>query len=279
MSFYIFKLDQIRVKQQRGILSDSDVVTFSVFVNQLDRGHGTATFPALVSSPNPTPAEAVPPRNKLNINGQQWRIGPLEILEGDDVHVIYSGMNISDVNLSSLSSKQLDEIELKILSSLGTAAVGGLTGGLGLIGEGIAAALGAIGDPVGKALGYKPQGPCNGLVFSDAVQFTGGGLDNLEMTPLPPQLHTKPPMPRYWTISFTRSYTDEATHDTEKCGPIAETEITFSVLRMSFISVRWLRTNRFIDTSKTPSKIGPGLRQFGQPGTVISLKSLLGLRP
>ena len=179
--------------------------------------------------------------------------------------------------MTSLSTQQQDEIELKLLSAIATAAVAALTGGLGLVGEGIAAALGAIGDPVGRFLGYAPQGPCNGPVFSDAVQFSGSGLDNLAMAPLPPGSHSTPPLPNYSVISFTRTYTDEATHDTNICGHIAETDVTFSVLRVSFISVRWSLTDRF--PSRWPGEFGPGLRQYGQPGTTISVKSLLGLRP
>ena len=276
MSFYIFRLDKIHVKHARGNVPDEDVVTFSTFVNQLDRGHGTGIFNSLVAADYSVPANAVPPNNRVNINGA-WEIGPLEIATGDSLHVTYTGTNISDNHLDSLTTQQQDELELKLLSAIATAAIGALTGGLGLVSVAVAAALGAIGDPVAKFIGYKRQGPCNGLVFSDAVQFSGSGLDNLAMAPLGHQQHAKPPMPDYSMISFTRTYTDEATHDTSICGHIAETDVTFSVVRVSFISVGWLLTDRF--PSRFQSEFGPGLRQHGQPGTTISVKSLLGLRP
>jgi len=283
MSFYIFRLNKIHVKHKRGNISDSDIVTFSIFVNQLDRGHGTGYFPSLATdSVNSTDDRTVdglvayPAKNRLNMS-QLWEVGPLEIDPGDEVHVIYTGTNISDEQLVSLETQQQDEIELKLLSAVATAAVAALTGGLGLVGEGIATALGAIGDPVGKFLGYAPQGPCNGPVFSDVVQFSGSGLDKLDMVPLPPRKNITPPLPNYSVISFTRTYTDEATHDTNRCGHMAETDVTFSVLRVSFISVVWLLTNRF--PSRWSGEFGPGLRQYGQSGTAISVKSLLGLRP
>ncbi len=69
MGFYIFRLDRIHVKHRRGVIPDDDVVTFSVFVNQLDRGHGTGTFHAMVASAD-VPANAVPPQNRMNMDTQ-----------------------------------------------------------------------------------------------------------------------------------------------------------------------------------------------------------------
>ena len=109
------------------------------------------------------------------------------------------------------------------------------------------------------------------------MQFSGSGLDNLAMAPLPPPPCATPLPPHHSVISFTRTYTDEVTHNTDICGHIAETDITFSVLRVSFISVKWSLTYRF--PSRWPGEFGAGLRQYGQPVTKISVKSLLGLRP
>ncbi|MDY0883574.1 hypothetical protein ACFPL7_11500 [Dongia soli] len=289
MGFYVFKLDQIHVKNNRGKIPDTDLVTFSVFVDQVDRGHGTGTFPGLGPSAHSTPANAVRPNNKANMDND-WDIGPLEIDPGSSVHVVYTATNISDAELTSLTRKQQDEIELKLLGAIATAAIAALSGGSSLAGEGIAAAvgkgvaaaLGAITDPVAWFIGYAPQGPCNGPVFSDAVQFNGSGLDNLAMAPLPLNPHITPRRPQYFLISFTRSYTDEATHDKQICGDIAETDVTFSILRMSFISVRWALNDRL--PARFPAEIGAGLRhyadrQYGQPPATISVKSLLGLRP
>jgi hypothetical protein len=269
MSFYTFTLDSITVKHQRGNIPDDDVVTFSVRVNQLDRGHGTAVFPDMASTGTNTPAVAVPPDNRFNTDNS-WNVGPFEILPGDLIDVIYTATNISDEQLTTLTTEDQDKIEIKILNAV-TAAGLGLVGGLGEAAAAVAGALGEIGDPVTKILGFKAQGPCNGPVFSDAVPFTGSGLDSTVMTPL------QTPTAVLSTISFTKTYTDEATHNTDICGRTAETDVTFSVFRHPFISVRELLEERFPSTF--PGQFGPGIRQHAQSGTSVSLKSLLGLRP
>ena len=78
MSFYIFRLDKLHVKHKRGNIPDKDVVTFSIFVNQLDRGHGTGIFNGMVGAADSVPAAAVPPNNRVNMT-THWAIGPLEI--------------------------------------------------------------------------------------------------------------------------------------------------------------------------------------------------------
>ena len=194
MSFYIFRLDKLHFKHKRGNIPDSDIITFSILVNQVDRGHGTGHIPSittnLVASLTEDRTEnglvAYPAENRLNMS-QLWEVGPLEIAPGDDVQIVYTGTNISDEQLVSLDTQMQDEITLKLLSAVTAAAVAALTGGIGLVGQGIAAALGAIGDPVRSFLGYEPQGPCNGPVFSGAVPFSGSGLDNLAMAPVPPR--------------------------------------------------------------------------------------------
>jgi hypothetical protein len=198
-----------------------------------------------------------------------WAVGPLEIAPGDSVHVVYSGINTSDSGLASLTTQDQDKIQIRVLGTIATAA---LTGGLGLVGDVISSALSAIGDPIVKILGYEPQGPCNGLVFSDAVQFSGSGLDSLAMAPLRAG--------DYPGMTFTRPYTDEATHNTEICGEIALTDVTFSVLRVPFISVRhWVPLRLERSVWQRPVFLNEGLRKLGQPGTTISIKSLLGVLP
>ena len=125
-----------------------------------------------------------------------------------------------------------------------------------------------IGDPVGKFLGFAPQGPCNGLVFSDTVEFTGAGLATLPFLP-DSSFHS---LPQATAASFTRPYDDSATHDSSVCGEIAHTEITFSVLQVPSVSVRHNAGRLF-----PAAKLSDGLRH-ATGSKASSLRSLLGLR-
>jgi hypothetical protein len=124
----------------------------------------------------------------------------------------------------------------------------------------VGAALGILGDPIGKLLGVSKQFPCNGNVFSDAVPFTGSGLGRLPFTPTGF-------LPQAEIFSFQRSYTDEATHNTDICGHIAETDVTFSVLRLPFLPVKFYGNLVFPTTD-----LRKGLRQLGT-GSVRSVES------
>jgi hypothetical protein len=262
MSFYFFKLDKIAVNHKRGNIPDQDVVTFNILVNQVDRGHGSGIFNGMVAGQT-VPAAAVPPNNRLNIDAS-WNVGPLEIDPGDLVHVVYSGTNISDSQLESLSTKDQDAIELKLVDVAESAVLAPFAT-LGEIPAALVDAFDNIKDPVKTIIGFKAQGPCNGPVFSDAVPFAGSGLDNLAMLP-PPTPQGDP------FLSFTQTHTDEATHDNNVCGHFAETSVTFLVFRRASVSVRQLMAQRFPGS-------GPGFRQHAKPGAAtISLKSLLGLR-
>src|SRR5262245_12807096 len=271
--FYMFRLERIAVKTPRGRIPDNDIVTFIVLVNQIDRGHGTGFFPALAAGSS-VPASAVRPNNRKNMDVAGWNIGPFELAPGDIVHVIYTGTNISDDQQTTISTQKRDELEIKLLSQILTDSVGSIGGIPGAV---IGAIVGAIADPVKTLLGFNAQGPCNGPVFSDSVAFSGAGLDVLPMAPLPrpPSGDLDTPLPPPFPgISFTHNHTDEATHDKGKCGDIAKTDITFSVFRVPFISVRSLFSSRFPNVSPTR-----GLRQLGAAGGSVSLKSLLGVRP
>jgi hypothetical protein len=287
MSFYTFNLEKLVIKHKRGNITDQDVVTFSVFVNQVDRGHGSGTFVVESNTEASTyditedGLVAYPTRNRFNMS-DRWVIGPLDIDPTDIVDVVYTGTNTSDSNLSSLPHQEQDELELKIVNFVAKKFVEIVAGAE--FGSDVASALSAafdkaFKDPVGDLIGYERQGPCNGPVFSGVVSFTGSGLDNLPMAPLTRTLYPGTQYPKTYTSSnpgksFSNTYTDEATHDTEICGHIAETDVWFEVFRVPFISVRRSVTYRF--PSHYP---GEGLRQYGQPGATVSIKSLLGLRP
>jgi hypothetical protein len=275
MSFYAFRLDQIHAGNPRGQIPDNDVVTFSVLVNQIDRGHGAGFFPDLAAGSN-CPAVAVT-ANTRNGMSKNWIVGPLEIALGDTVLVVYSGTNTSDseVDLSGQGT-----IEIKILDSITSAAIGAIGGA---VASAVTTVLGLIGDPVGKFLGYSAPVPCNGVVFSDAVSFSGSGLDSLAFHPndTPYVVGFLPGSGESGEFSFTRSYTDEATHNAG-CGEVAHYDVTFSVLKVTSISVRsylrWLFPGAWKDGVLVPD-FSQGLRQLAAPHAAVSVKGLLGLRP
>jgi hypothetical protein len=285
MSFYVFKLDKLGIQQTRGKIPDEDVVTFTVFVDDLDRGHGTGKFIGMTTHSEASTTDgaadgglAYPAGNLLNMY-RDWRLGPLEIRHDEKVGVVYTGTNTSDEQLSSLDTQEQDDLEIKILDYVAKKYVELIVGGVSA--SDIASALSsafndAFKDPIGALLGYQQQGPCNGVVFSGTVPFTGEELDGLDYVAIPQTTNATPPLPDQSVTSFANTYTDGATHP-QICGPPASTEVTFSVFKLSFISVTWAVQNRFLSTSG--GHYGPGLRQFGQPGTRISIKTLLGIRP
>ena len=99
------------LKNPRGKIPDNDVVTFSIFVNHADRGHGAGFFPDLAAG-SVTPAAAVTPGSRVSM-GVDWIVGPLELAQNDLVSIVYSGSNTSDSELT-LETAQQDQIELKI---------------------------------------------------------------------------------------------------------------------------------------------------------------------
>jgi hypothetical protein len=185
-----------------------------------------------------------------------WQIGPLETAPSDIVDVVYTGTNVSDSGLSSLGTQKQDELEIKILNAVAKKFVGQVAGaGLGeALGSAFSEAFDkAFSDPVGDLIGYKRQGPCNGNVFAAAVPFRGSDLDHLAMSPLtytyfPGTQYPETRTSEFPGIRFTHSYTDQATHDTSVCGGIAETDVTFSVCRLPYISVTTWAHRRFPST-------------------------------
>jgi hypothetical protein len=289
VSFYLFRLETIGISRKRGNIPDNDVITFTVMINQVDRGHGSGFFPAMVDDTvaytydiTEDGLPAYPAKSRLNMS-QDWQIGPLEVAPSDNIGVVYTGTNTSDSNLSSLGTQKQDELELKILDIVAKKFVG-LFAGAGF-GDDLGSAFSrefdkAFKDPVGELIGYQQQGPCNGPVFAGVVPFRGSDLDNLVVAPLTYNYFPGTPYPEtrtseYPGIRFTNHYTDASTHDTTVCGAaVAETDVTFSVCRLAYISVKTWTPRRFLSPS-----LDTGLRKLGKPNTTISVKSLLGVRP
>jgi hypothetical protein len=261
MSLYAFTLDTLHVLVHRGKLQDEDVLTFSVMINNIERGRGAGLFPDL-SDNTIEPTSVVPMSARKGSATANWVIGPFELQPYDTVDIIYTVINTSD---SQLSNQDAEKFELKVLDEILTTAVGSIGGG---IGAALGAALGGITDPVAKFLGWEPRGPCNGLVLSDSVPFTGGSLADLEYE----DLSDHHEFPGASAVSFTRPYTDVANHDTSICGEVARSEITFTVLKVpDLISVQDFARRRDLSI-KSLASWGVGARPVG-------LKSLMGVLP
>jgi hypothetical protein len=286
MSFYEFQFEGFQTFHRRGNIPDKDVVTFTVLINEIDRGHGSDIFPSVV--PNRTESvyddtdagsKAYLAKNRLNMS-KSWGIGPFEILPGDDIIVAYSGTNISDQ--SSPGAAAQDRLELDILNQVAKKGVALF------LGAGLGSEIGGLfsdafneffEDPVGDFIGYKAVGGCNGPVFVDAKRFSANDLDSLDVKPL---TYVDAPTTDYASvrdysfpgIRFTQHNTDEATHDSDQCGHIAETDVTFAIFRLPDLSVLNLMGRRFPNLSPAG-----GLRQVRPPGSAFSLKSALGVLP
>jgi len=270
MPFYAFRLDNIDVKYQRGKIPDQDVVTFNVFSNKIDRGYGAAVYNDLVSGAN-IPAAAVAPKTSANMT-TQWIVSPMEIAPADVVTIVYSGTNVSDWQLGTAAEQRQDQIEIQLLDKV-TVAVLNATG-VGAVVSVLGGLITSALDPIGRLLGFQSQGPCNGLVFSDAVSFTGAEIAALRFGPPDSQQHLYNSWPDSLEASFTRSYTDEATHNTNICGHIAETDVTFSVLQVAAVSVKY-----YMSLFHRYQPLSNGLRQFATPpGAAFSLRRLMHLR-
>jgi len=266
MSFYAFALDSIDTIFQRGKLSDFDVITFCILVNQVVRAKAVGSTPAVTGGFIALGSVGIASGSANVQKGFQrsWVAGPLSIAPGDQINICYSGTNTSD-EVGQLSAQQQAEVEIKILDTVVSAVAGAVTGP---IGAAITAVLGFIGDPIGKFLGFHKEGPCNGGVFSDAVGFTDTALANLAY-----ESRLDVDVPDAKVVSFTKPdqghYTDEAfAHDTSVCGHIAESVVHFSVYQVSAMSWRFYGGRRF----GLRTLIEGGMRQLASaPFTMRSL--------
>src|SRR4029453_14980194 len=120
MSFYMFRLERIHAITIRGRIPDDDIITFTVLVNQLERGRGGAFFLLSGAGASFSPF-AVPPRNGKNID-REWNIGPFQVAPGDLIRVAYTGTNTSDDHSIALDTEKQDKIEIKILDTILTTA-------------------------------------------------------------------------------------------------------------------------------------------------------------
>jgi hypothetical protein len=285
MPLFTIRLNSINAIVTRSVFSDgrkssdTDVITFIVLLNQQVIGKGAATFDPVFGKMD---ALLFPPATGSGMNSK-WQVRDIEIGPNDGLTIVYTGTNISGGKID-VSQEQLAQLEIKALDSLVSAAVGAVGGP---ITSAIGSVLGLIGDPIGQLLGFHTTPNCDGLVFSDTIQFTGAGLLKLPF---------ERPDPSDPTVASTakeaiivRSYTDAPTHDTSKCGPEAQTEVRFSiVLNPDPVGGRivwhnglteetqiWLtdgervrRRRTVVDQAGTPAFVGPPWRIAGttRPG-------------
>ena len=92
------------------------------------------------------------------------------------------------------------------------------------------ARLEPITSPVAAILGWEPNGPCNGVVLAGNVDLTGAGVERLEYSD---HWSLRPAGPPCHKSEITRHYDDQATHSTENCGAVAQTDLTFTVLKVN----------------------------------------------
>lgn len=244
MALYAFCLRELYANYQRGQIPDDDLVLFSVHLNQELKGWLSGRVPAVVTGSR-TPFVACEtirfggsalfaggPRRR-RVPETHWIVGPMEIAPTDLVTVAIVGTNLSD---GGLSDRDAEQFEIDVLDKITHFVTGGqllALGESGLLGREISAVL---KDPVGAFLGLRRRGPCNGLAFVDGYTFTGGGLAEL---PFGPAASSETVIPAVTEAVLPPHHvTDEAQHDRDRCGHIAETEATMSVLRWAHAAVR-----------------------------------------
>lgn len=276
MGFFTFQLARLDPHSIRSRTTDIDLLTFAVLVAGRDQGHGAALIP--VWPGHPITAEQF--NHAAAINGHpytasrmsaDWTIGPLWVEDGDEVHVVYNATNTSDSQIPTADQEQVNQWIIKLTNIYLSVLVGEFISALGLgqiaayiggqAGEAIAA---FFADPVGTLLGYKPPGPCNGTVFASKKTFTGASL--AAATTTPGSITRWGREIQTWYTDQTEVLTDAATHDSDICGAVAETEITLRITRLDHWSL-----HMFSDNS-----LAQGLRPLYPSGG--SLKTMYGLR-
>ena len=289
MPFYAFRLNAIKVNNQRGKIPDDDVVTFQVAVNTVLRGQGTIILEDVVSGallplvPPPSPTYTFTPLAPNPASAQNidvdWIIGPIEVAPGDGVTILYSGTNISDQYVE-LSQADQDKLTLRIADTFaetffGEVVLGEVGAGLGAVVSTGQEVLGKVNDvlevlkdPVGKLVNYQAQGPCNGVAFAGQTQLTGADLAKLPYAP-----HSEyASLPDSVEFPSTVNLTDTTNHDTSVCGHVADTDVMISVLQIPVVSARY-----YLNRVCKNQSLSAGLRPFVPAGKAIGLRSFLHL--
>jgi hypothetical protein len=271
MALFGFRLQTLATILTRSRHTDDDVITFGVVVNEKARGQCSGRSPAFGGTT--MDMAYVPATVGSGSWDREFLVGPFDIEPDDTIRVFYSVTNIGD---TQLPDSEAEKYQIEIMDKMLMAAVGALLGpggiALGVIGETLAKALGLISSPVGAVLGWKPNGPCNGVVLAGTVEFTGSGLAQLDYSDRPSLASGVGPEK---ASRVTRHYDDQATHDTEKCGAVAQTDLTFEVMKFArAVSVRTFALRLRL----TGPQLREGLRKLRPDAGAVSVRQLLGLQ-
>jgi hypothetical protein len=233
---FMFRLEKMFVKFQRGKNPDVDLITFGVVSNGVEQGH-VGSFTGLLHTGD-TLVLNFPPTAPPGKWGT-WEVGPMRVAPDQIVSVKYAGVNTSDPTDQGLSA----EDQAKIAGTVWTGLVG-----ISFAAAGAPEVLTAIGAAFGAALteifgDLVKQPRCNGGVFADSIDFSGADLARQTAAS--------------GSFSVTKSYTDADSHPSD-CGHIAETDVTFSI-RTVQESLRQLFGSRF-DLTQGIRKLFPGTR-------------------
>ena len=267
MPFYGFRLDEIYCIYQRGKIMDSDVVLFAATVNEQSVGGLAGRWN--IESGARVPASAVAPDvpGKFGLNFGGWIVGPFEATDGDTVTLTFCGVNKSDTPVGA-DQEFAGKYELPALDALIAAAAAAATGGLAAAGEFATYAADALSGVAGAftkvtetVLGYSDPVDCDGLAFQYAESFQGSELARLNYTDNPIG---------FGQFALTKHSDDSATHS-DKCGHIAETDVTFSILNFG----ETLSLQTFTRYFWPHADLRKGVRQLAAGGKATSLKALL----
>jgi hypothetical protein len=294
MAFYAFRLNSLDIVNQRSSHDDmdDDLVTFQVLVNDVAYGEGAITYPDIRSG-ELVSLNNQPPTTRRHIS-PYWIAGPVEAKPTDSIRVVYTGTNQGDLRSEPDQTDQ-NKLETKALDVYYAAMIGVAAEGLGVavIGAAFEAASADIGkvldflgkgsdvvgsivpvieDPVGTALGKDGFPDCNGLVFLGETRFTGDELSRLPYGPQSPVLMSLPGGSEWQNQPV--ELTDQAAHDTGKCGLVARTKVSFSVIRIDTVSLRNYAPLTF---AQGGASIASGLRPFVAGDQPHSLRKLLRL--
>lgn len=273
MTLYGFRLQTLETISLRSRYGDDDLITFGVIVNHVSRGQCSGRSAAFAGGT--IDMAFVPATVGSGSWDRDFLVGPFDIEPGDDIRVFYSVTNVGD---TQIADPKAEKLQIEIMDKMLVAAVGFIAGpggvALGELGEILGTALGLISSPVAAALGWKPNGPCNGVVLAGSVDFTGASLARLAYSDRPTFLPSGVAPRRASRI--TNRYTDEATHNTETCGAIAQTDLTFQV--MSFDPGVSVRTHALRRRPVSPD-IRKGVRQLVPDAGAVGVRQLLGLQP
>jgi hypothetical protein len=266
-----FRLQTLATISTRSRHTDDDVITFGVVVNEKARGQCSGRAPAFGGST--IDIAFVPATVGTGSWDREFLVGPFDIEPDDTIRVFYSVTNIGD---TQIPDPKAEKLQIEIMDKMLAAAVGFIAGpaglALGVLGETLAKALGLIPSPIAAALGWKPNGPCNGVVLGGGVDFTGSGLAELDYVDRPSLASGVGPRQ---ASKVTRHYDDQATHNTETCGAIAQTDLTFEVMKFAHaVSVRTHALRR----RQTSPQLRDGLRQLRPDAGPVSVRQLLGLQ-